>query len=86
MNFNTLFSVAMLPSTNITKATPPPWPPHAAGAMVGALTATPGLWGSAPTVASFSSRGGTPVNGGRNKPDITAPNGEHYGEHGRPEH
>jgi len=25
VNFNTLFSVAILPSTNITKATPPSW-------------------------------------------------------------
>jgi Subtilase family. len=37
---------------------------------------TPAFGVNAPTVASFSSRGGTPVNGVvRNKPDITAPNG-----------
>lgn len=51
---------------------------NAAGAIaVGAVlyTNTP-QYGAAPTVASFSSRGGTPVNGAnRFKPDITAPNG-----------
>jgi hypothetical protein len=37
---------------------------------------TPDYGVSVPTVASFSSRGGTPVNGTvRNKPDLTAPNG-----------
>lgn len=51
---------------------------NAAGAMaVGAVlyTNTP-AYGNAPSAASFSSRGGTPVNGVvRNKPDIMAPNG-----------
>src|SRR5258708_9227560 len=53
--------------------------PNAAGAItVGAVlySNTPAFGVAAPTVASFSSRGGTPVNGVvRNKPDITAPNG-----------
>src|SRR5882762_3502976 len=52
---------------------------NAAGAItVGAVlySNTPAFGVAAPTVASFSSRGGTPVNGVvRNKPDITAPNG-----------
>jgi MBG domain/Subtilase family/Secretion system C-terminal sorting domain len=52
---------------------------NAAGAMaVGAVlyTNTPEYSGITPTVASFSSRGGTPVNGvNRSKPDICAPNG-----------
>lgn len=51
---------------------------NAAGALaVGAVlyTNTP-EYGGIPTAASFSSRGGTPVNGtSRNKPDIMAPNG-----------
>lgn len=52
---------------------------NAAGAIaVGAVlyTNTPEYSGVNPTVASFSSRGGTPVNGVyRQKPDICAPNG-----------
>ena len=52
---------------------------NAAGAMaVGAVlyTNTPAFGVNAPTVASFSSRGGTPVNGvTRNKPDFAGPNG-----------
>ncbi|MBK9539581.1 MAG: S8 family serine peptidase [Flavobacteriales bacterium] len=52
---------------------------NAAGAIaVGAVlyTNTPEYSGITPTVASFSSRGGTPVNGVyRLKPEITAPNG-----------
>lgn len=52
---------------------------NAAGAMaVGAVlfSNTPEYSGSAPTIASFSSRGGTSVNGiVRNKPDFCAPNG-----------
>ncbi|MEZ4740814.1 MAG: MBG domain-containing protein [Flavobacteriales bacterium] len=52
---------------------------NAAGAIaVGAVlySNTPEYSGVAPTVASFSSRGGTPVNGVfRQKPDICAPNG-----------
>lgn len=37
---------------------------------------TPAFGVNPPSIASFSSRGGTPVNGSpRNKPDITAPNG-----------
>ena len=52
---------------------------NAAGAIaVGAVlyTNTPEYSGVTPSVASFSSRGGTPVNGvNRNKPDICAPNG-----------
>ena len=51
---------------------------NAAGAItVGAVlySNTP-EYGNAPTVASFSSRGGTLINGvNRFKPDITAPNG-----------
>lgn len=51
---------------------------NAAGAMaVGAVlySNTP-AFGNTPNVASFSSRGGTPVNGiVRNKPDFVAPNG-----------
>lgn len=52
---------------------------NAEGAIaVGAVlyTNTPEYSGITPTVASFSSRGGTPVNGVyRAKPEITAPNG-----------
>ena len=52
---------------------------NAAGAMaVGAVlyTNTPAYGVNPPTVASFSSRGGTPVNNVvRNKPEFTAPNG-----------
>ena len=52
---------------------------NAEGAIaVGAVlySNTPEYGVNPPTVASFSSRGGTPVNGvPRNKPDITAPNG-----------
>jgi hypothetical protein len=52
---------------------------NASGAIaVGAVlySNTPEYGVNPPTVASFSSRGGTPVNGvARNKPDITAPNG-----------
>ncbi|MBD0297649.1 MAG: S8 family serine peptidase, partial [Flavisolibacter sp.] len=37
---------------------------------------TPAFGTTPPTIASFSSRGGTPVNGTtRNKPDVTGPNG-----------
>jgi hypothetical protein len=53
--------------------------PNAAGAIaVGAVlySNTPEYGVNPPTVASFSSRGGTPVNGiNRNKPEICAPNG-----------
>jgi hypothetical protein len=52
---------------------------NAAGAMtVGAVlySNTPRFGVNPPTIASFSSTGGTPVNGvNRNKPDFTAPNG-----------
>jgi hypothetical protein len=52
---------------------------NAEGAIaVGAVlySNTPEYGVDQPTVASFSSRGGTPVNGiNRNKPEITAPNG-----------
>ncbi len=52
---------------------------NASGAMaVGAVlfSNTPEYSGSAPTIASFSSRGGTPVNDNvRIKPDFCAPNG-----------
>ncbi|MEZ5195706.1 MAG: S8 family serine peptidase [Bacteroidales bacterium] len=53
--------------------------PNAEGAItVGAVlyTNTPEYGQNPPTIASFSSRGGTMINGiQRNKPDITAPNG-----------
>lgn len=52
---------------------------NAAGSIaVGAVlySNTPEYGVNPPTIASFSSRGGTPVNGvNRNKPDISAPNG-----------
>lgn len=52
---------------------------NARGAMaVGAAryTRTPAFWGSPAQMESFSSTGGTPINGVvRNKPDFTAPDG-----------
>jgi len=80
VNFKYVVSVAILPSTNITKANSTiVGHPNAAGAItVGAVlySNTPALWSTCPYCGVFSSRGGTPVNGVvRNKPDITAPNG-----------
>ena len=63
---------------------------NAAGAIaVGAVlyTNTPEYGIAAPTPASFSSRGGTLVNGvDRNKPDLWTERGEHLGEPRRGEH